>query len=246
MTRPAATILIIEDEPEIRQFLRVSLGAEGYKVIASATARRGVIDAATHKPDLAIVDLGLPDFDGIDVLRKIREWSPMPLIVLSARAQEASKITAFECGADDYVTKPFGVGELIARVRVALRRSLQPRTGDPILELGQATIDTGARSASVRGQPVHLTPTEFRLVACLAKNRGTVVTHRQVLTEVWGPSHASDTHYLRIYLKQLRDKLEADPLQPRHFVTETGIGYRLVIDDRSSAETPPRGKDSPP
>lgn len=231
MTRPCATVLIVEDEPEIRRFLRAALTAEGHKVVESATARRGTIDAATHKPDLAIIDLGLPDHDGIDVIRQIRGWSPMPIIVLSARVQESAKISAFDAGADDYVTKPFGVAEFLARVSVALRRSLRAATGDRILAMGKTTVDIGAHSASRDGEPVHLTPIEFRLIACLARHAGMVVTHKQLLTEVWGPSHAKDTHYLRIYLKQLRDKLEADPLRPRHLVTETGIGYRMVLND---------------
>lgn len=231
MTRPAATILIVEDEPEIRRFLRAALTAEGHKVVESATARRGSIDATTHKPDLAIVDLGLPDHDGIEVIRQIRTWSPMPIIVLSARVQESAKISAFDTGADDYVTKPFGVGELIARVRVALRRALRSASGKNVLSLGGASIDLEARTATRDGKPVHLTPIEFRIIARLADNPGMVVTHRQLLTEVWGPTHASDTHYLRIYLKQLRDKLESDPVQPRYFVTETGIGYRLQTSD---------------
>lgn len=231
MTKPCATLLIVEDEFDIRKFLRVSLAAEGYKVVESATARRGVIDAATHKPDLAIIDLGLPDFEGTDVIRQIRQWSPMPIIVLSARTQEGTKISAFDAGADDYVTKPFGVGELIARVRVALRRTVPTSTENHKITLGDVTINMEARTAMRDGKPVHLTPIEFRIVACLAKNPGKVVTHRQLLTEVWGPTHASDTHYLRIYLKQIRDKLEADPVQPRYFVTETGIGYRLLTHD---------------
>jgi two-component system, OmpR family, KDP operon response regulator KdpE len=231
MTKPCATILMVEDEPEIRRFVRAALTAEGHKVVESVTARRGAIDATTHKPDLTIVDLGLPDRDGIDVIRQIRTWSPMPIIVLSARVQESSKISAFEAGADDYVTKPFGIRELIARVRVALRRALRTASGQQSLVLGNATIDIEARTAIRDGRPVHLTPIEFRVIACLAKSPGMVVTHKQLLTEVWGPAHAADTHYLRIYLKQLRDKLEADPVQPRYFVTETGIGYRLITSD---------------
>ncbi len=231
MTTPGATILIVEDEPEIRRFLRSALAAEGHKVVESATARRGTIDAATHKPDLVIVDLGLPDYDGIEVIQQIRAWSPMPIIVLSAHVQESSKISAFDAGADDYVTKPFGIGELIARVRVALRRVLRTASGQHVLCLGATTIDIEARTATRDGKPVHLTPIEFRIVTCLAKNPGMVVTHRQLLTEVWGPTHASDTHYLRIYLKQLRDKLEDDPVQPRYLITETGIGYRLRTND---------------
>ena len=231
MTKPAANILIVEDEPDIRRFVRASLTAEGHKVVESTTGRRGAIDAATHKPDLAIIDLGLPDCDGVDVIRNIRTWSQLPVIVLSARAQEVNKLEAFDAGADDYVTKPFGVGELLARVRVALRRGVRPAATHHVLELGPALIDLEARNASMHGQPVHLTPIEFRIVACLARSAGLVVTHKQLLTEVWGPTHAKDTHYLRIYMKQLRDKLEADPVQPRYFVTETGIGYRLLTGD---------------
>ena len=231
MTEAKATVLIVEDEPEIRRFLRSSLAAEGYKVVESATARRGSIDAATHKPDLAIVDLGLPDFDGVSVIRRIREWSPMPILVLSARAQERAKIDALDAGADDYVTKPFGVGELLARVRAGLRHAVRIGPGRNILSLEDATIDLEARKATRSSREVHLTPLEFRIIACLAKHLGMVVTHRQLLSEVWGPTHLSDTHYLRIYLKQLRDKLEVDPVRPRHFVTETGVGYRLVVDD---------------
>jgi two-component system KDP operon response regulator KdpE len=224
-----ATILIVEDEPEIRKFLRSSLGAEGYRVVESPTARRGTIDAGTHKPDLAIVDLGLPDFDGVHVIRGIREWSPMPILVLSARTQERSKIEALDAGADDYVTKPFGVGELLARVRVALRHATQPSSGK-LLSFGDVSVDFEKRRANKRNAEIHLTPIEFRLLACLAKHLDMVVTQRQLLAEVWGPSHAEHTHYLRIYMKQLRDKLEPDPVQPRYLLTETGIGYRLVPD----------------
>jgi two-component system KDP operon response regulator KdpE len=231
MAQPRPNILVVEDDPEIRQFLRSALGAEGYKVVDSANARRGSIDAATHKPDLAIVDLGLPDFDGIEVIRGIRKWSPMPILVLSARAREHAKIEAFDAGADDYVTKPFGVGELLARIRVALRHRARADSGRSVLKLGDVTIDLEARSVSRGGEGIHLTPIEFRLVASLAKHLGMVVTHRQLLGEVWGPTHLADTHYLRIYMKQLRDKLEADPLRPRHFITETGVGYRFVTDD---------------
>jgi two-component system KDP operon response regulator KdpE len=231
MTEARATILIVEDEPEIRRFLRSSLGAEGYKVVESATARRGSIDATTHKPDLAIVDLGLPDFDGVDVIRRIREWSPMPIVVLSARVQERAKIDALDAGANDYVTKPFGVGELLARVRAALRHAVRSASGKNILTLEDAIVDLDARTATRGGKEVHLTPIEFRIIACLAKQLGMVVTHRQLLGEVWGPTHVQDTHYLRIYLKQLRDKLEIDPVRPRHFVTETGVGYRLLADE---------------
>ena len=234
MTEARSTILVIEDEPEIRRFLRFSLGAEGYKVVESATARRGSIDAATHKPDLAIVDLGLPDFDGVDLIRRIREWSPMPILVLSARVQERTKIDALDAGADDYVTKPFGVGELLARVRAALRHAVRIRSGKDTLALEDAIIDLEARKATRGGKDIHLTPIEFRIVACLAKHLGMVVTQRQLLREVWGPTHVTATHYLRIYMKQLRDKLEIDPVRPRHFITETGVGYRLVADDETT------------
>jgi two-component system KDP operon response regulator KdpE len=226
-----ATILIVEDEAEIRRFLRTSLTGEGYKVVEAANGRRGAIDAASHKPDLAIVDLGLPDIDGVQVIRQIREWSSMPVIVLSARVQERAKIEALDAGADDYITKPFGVGELLARLRVALRKSTRAAFGESLLKLGEASIDLEARKATRGGNEVHLTPIEFRLVACLARRLGMVVTHHELLREVWGPTHVDDTHYLRIYMKQLRDKLEVDPVQPRHFITETGVGYRLVADD---------------
>jgi two-component system KDP operon response regulator KdpE len=226
-----ATILVVEDEPHIRQFLRSSLGAEGYRVVESPNGRRGTLDAGMHKPDLAIVDLGLPDFDGVEVIRRIREWSPMPILVLSARIQERSKIEALDAGADDYVTKPFGVGELLARVRVALRHASRAANGSDALQLGDATIHFQKRMATKDGAEIHLTPIEFRLLACLAKHLGMVVTHRQLLTEVWGPTHAADTHYLRVYMKQLREKLETDPVQPKHLLTETGVGYRLVADD---------------
>jgi two-component system KDP operon response regulator KdpE len=223
-----ATILVVEDEPDIRQFLRSFLGAEGYRVVESPNGRRGTLDAGMHKPDLAIVDLGLPDFDGVEVIRRIREWSPMPILVLSARVQERSKIEALDAGADDYVTKPFGVGELLARVRAALRHAMRPASGKNVLSFENTSIDFEKRHAHRDGAEVHLTPIEFRLLACLAKHLGMVVTHRQLLTEVWGPTHAGDTHYLRIYMKQLREKLETDPVQPKHLLTETGVGYRLV------------------
>jgi two-component system, OmpR family, KDP operon response regulator KdpE len=231
MTDPRPMVLIVEDEPEIRRFLRATFAANDYRVVESATGHRGQIDAATHKPDLAIVDLGLPDVDGVDVIRRIREWSPMPVIVLSARIQERAKIDALDAGADDYVTKPFAVGELMARVRVALRHAVRGAVLSSTLQIGDARIDLDRRIARRGADEVRLTPIEFRLLAALARHLGMVVTHRQLLTEVWGPTHASDTHYLRIYMKQLRDKLESDPLRPRHLITETGIGYRLMADE---------------
>jgi two-component system KDP operon response regulator KdpE len=224
------TILVIEDEPEIRKFLRSSLGAEGYRVVESPNARRGELDAGMHKPDLAIVDLGLPDFDGLQVIRRLREWSPMPIIVLSARIQERSKIDALDSGADDYITKPFGVGELLARVRVALRHATRSPAGTE-LALGEVKLNLERRRAVRNGDEVRLTAIEFRLLGCLAKHLGMVVTHRQLLQEVWGPTHVEDTHYLRVYMKQLREKLEPDPVRPRHLLTEIGVGYRLVAED---------------
>jgi two-component system KDP operon response regulator KdpE len=225
------TILVVEDEPDIRQFLRASLGAEGYRVVESANGERGSIDAATHKPDLAIVDLGLPDVDGVEVIRRIRTWSPMPIIVLSARALEHSKVQALDAGADDYVTKPFGVGELLARVRVALRHVGRSSGGKALLKLGPVTVDLQRHVVERDGTEVHLTALEFRLLNCLGQHLGMVVTHRQLLREVWGPSHVEHTHYLRIYMKQLRDKLEEDPVRPRYLVTETGVGYRLIAEE---------------
>ena len=224
------TILVVEDEPEIRRFLRSSLGAEGYRVVEAENARRGAIDAGSHKPDLAIVDLALPDFDGKQLIRQIRAWSPMPIVVLSARNEERSKIEALDAGADDYITKPFGVGELLARVRAALRHALRPASGKA-LAFGEVKVNFEKHQAERAGAPVHLTPIEFRLLGCLAKHLGMVVTHRQLLREVWGPSHVEHTHYLRIYRKQLREKLEADPVRPRHLLTETGIGYRLIAEE---------------
>ena len=223
------TILIVEDEPEIRRFLRFSLGAEGYRVVESSTGRRGTIDAGTHKPDVAIVDLGLPDVDGVEVVRHIREWSPMPIIILSARSQERTKIEAFGAGADDYVTKPFGISELLARIRVALRHARARRMPDePVLEIGPIRIDQARHEVHVDGRDVHLTPTEYRLLVLLARHVGKVLTHRQLLNEVWGPRSTHQTHYLRVHMAALRRKVEADPARPRWLTTEPGVGYRML------------------
>jgi two-component system KDP operon response regulator KdpE len=178
-----------------------------------------------------IVDLGLPDLDGIEVVKRIREWSTIPILILSARAYERSKVEALDAGADDYVTKPFGMGELLARVRVALRHAARSRVGTNVLEFESATVDLERRTATRDGRDIRLTPIEYRLLTCLAKHLGMVVTHGQLLAEVWGPTHRDDTHYLRIYMKQLREKLEKDPVRPRHLVTETGVGYRLLADE---------------
>ena len=227
MSAPAA-VLVVEDEPEIRRFLRTTLAAEGYRVIEAENGQRGAIEAGTHKPDLAIVDLGLPDIDGVEVIRRIRAWSPMPIVVLSARALETAKVQALDAGADDYITKPFGVAELLARVRVALRHAARAPSGADALAFGRVSVDLERRKVTRGGKDVHLTPIEYRLLACLAQHADMVVTHRQLLREVWGPSHVEHTHYLRLYMKQLRDKLEDDPIRPRHLLTETGVGYRLV------------------
>jgi two-component system, OmpR family, KDP operon response regulator KdpE len=231
MTGPKPTVVVIEDEPEIRRFLRSSLEAEGYRVVEAASGERGAIDAGTHKADLAIVDLGLPDIDGVEVIGRIRAWSPMPILVLSARVQERAKIEALDAGADDYVTKPFGVGELLARVRAALRHAARPSSGGETLAFGGVRVDFEKRRAFRNEKEIHLTPLEFKLLACLARHLGMVVTHRQLLREVWGPSHIEHTHYLRIYMKQLREKLEADPVRPKHLVTEIGVGYRLLAEE---------------
>jgi len=235
MAQTAPVLLIIEDDEGIRRFLRAAFITEGYRVVESTTGRRGTLDAGIQKPDLAIVDLGLPDLDGFQVITALRAWSRIPIIVLSARQQETDKIAALDAGADDYVTKPFGIGELLARVRVALRHGARTGDGQTQLQLGPVTIDLVTRKANrrdtdSRDADIHLTPIEFRLIAVLAANLGMVVTHRQLLTEVWGPAYATNTHYLRIYLKQIRDKLEIDPMRPRHFLTEVGVGYRMVVD----------------
>ena len=224
---PQPTLLLIEDEPEIRRFLRSSLASEGYRVVEAPNGVRGTIDARTQKADMAIVDLGLPDVEGVDVIRGIREWSRMPILVLSARTHERSKIEALDAGADDYITKPFGIGELFARVRVALRHAMGGRAS-AALRLGRVIVNLEQRSARRGDEDIRLTPIELRLLACLARHLGMVTTHRELLTQVWGPTHSQDTHYLRIYMKQLRDKLEDDPARPRHLLTEVGVGYRLV------------------
>ncbi len=231
MSAPVA--VVIEDEPQIRRFVRGALEAEGWQVHEADTAQRGLTEAGTRKPDLLVLDLGLPDGDGVDVIRDVRGWSAVPIIVLSARVDEADKIAALDAGADDYLTKPFGVGELLARVRANLRRP-RAAAGDagqddePVFRFGEVEVDRLARVVRRSGAEVHLTPTEYRLLLVLVANAGRVLTHRQLLREVWGPSHAGQSHYLRIYMGHLRQKLEADPAQPRHLLTETAVGYRLL------------------
>lgn len=228
MSTNKATILVIEDEPPLQKFLRVTLGQE-YTLVEATTGEMGIRHAAYDRPDLIILDLGLPDLDGIDVTKRIREWSPVPIIVVSARGKEQDKVVALDAGADDYLTKPFGVGELLARVRVALRHAAATKqeASDPVFESGDLRVDLARREVTSRGQPVHLTPNEFRLLSVLAKHAGMVMTHRQLLKEVWGPGSGQENHYLRVYMNQLRQKLEADPARPKHLLTETGVGYRL-------------------
>jgi len=225
---PPPVALIVEDEPQIRRFVRMALEGEGWQVHVAETVQRGVIEAGTRSPDLIVLDLGLPDGDGLALIRAVRAWSPVPIIVLSARVDEAGKITALDAGADDYLTKPFGVGELLARVRAALRRQHQGIAEAPAsVRVGAIEVDLHRRLVARDGQPVHLTPTEYKLLTVLLANLGRVVTAPQLLREVWGPSHADNSHYVRIYMGHLRQKLEADPAQPRHLLTETAVGYRL-------------------
>ncbi|MDD2691650.1 MULTISPECIES: two-component system response regulator KdpE [Simplicispira] len=231
-TEPSPVALIVEDEASIRRFVRVALQAEGWQVHEAGTVRQGLIDAGTRRPDLVILDLGLPDDDGVHYLKDLRTWSGVPVIVLSARSDEADKIAALDAGADDYLTKPFGVGELMARVRVALRRSQAhaARNGaEPVpFRFGQVEVDLVQRRVLRQGLPVHLTPIEYRLLTHLIANAGKVLTHYQLLKAVWGPSHIEDNHYLRVYMGNLRQKLEELPAQPRHLLTETAVGYRLM------------------
>ena len=234
-----AVVILIEDEIQIRRFVRAALEAEGWLVHEAATAQRGLADAGTRKPDLLIVDLGLPDGDGLDLIRDVRGWTNVPIIVLSARSNEADKIAALDAGADDYLTKPFGLGELMARVRANLRR---PRTvspeaqsetdasASPVFVFGDVEVNRIERVVRRAGAEVHLTPLEYRLLAVLVANVGRVITHKQLLRDVWGPTHADQSHYLRIYMGHLRQKLEVDPAQPQHLLTETGVGYRLLVD----------------
>jgi two-component system KDP operon response regulator KdpE len=225
---PVPVAIVIEDEPQIRRFVRLALEEEGWNVQESATMRRGLIDAGTRRPDLVILDLGLPDGDGVDLVADLRQWSAVPVIVLSARIDEADKIAALDAGADDYLTKPFGIGELLARVRAALRRQ-HKAGGDTSARIvfGRVEVDLNKRTVLRDGQPVHLTPTEYKLLSVLIANLGRVVTAPQLLREVWGPSNADNGHYVRIYMGHLRQKLEDDPAQPRHLLTETAVGYRL-------------------
>jgi two-component system KDP operon response regulator KdpE len=226
---PAARILVVEDEPRFRRFLSVSLGARGYRVLEAGDAASAIRVAAEHAPDLVLLDLGLPDADGMEVLRRLREWSEVPVVVLSAREREGQKVEALDAGADDYLTKPFGAGELMARVRVALRHAgrFGAGPGDSVFRTGDLEVDRAARRVTVRGRPVHCTPIEYRLLQTLVRHAGRVVTHRILLEAVWGPHGAEQMHTLRVHMAALRRKIEEDPARPGLLVTEAGVGYRL-------------------
>jgi two-component system KDP operon response regulator KdpE len=223
-------ILMVEDEAQIRRFLRAALEAEGYRVYECSTAQEGLAQAAARQPDLILLDLGLPDRDGLELIAGVRQWGRTPIVVLSARGQERDKIAALDGGADDYVAKPFAIGELLARLRAALRRAaLGVQTG-PVVRFGDVEADLEKRIVRVSGREVHLTPTEYKLLHVLLQHAGKVLTHRQLLKEVWGPQHVEQAQYLRVYIAQLRRKLERDPARPRHLFTEPGVGYRLVTE----------------
>ncbi len=225
-------ILLIEDDPQIRRFLRASLVAEEYQLHEAATAADGIAQAEARRPDLLLLDLGLPDLDGFEVIRRVRTSTQAPIVILSARGQEQDKIAALDLGADDYVEKPFAVGELLARIRAALRRAAAAGrdNSELIFRFGRVEVDVDKRIAKVDGEEIHLTPNEYRLLHVLIQNPGKVLTQRLLLNEVWGPNHTDQAQYLRVYIAQLRRKLELDPARPKHLQTEPGVGYRLVVD----------------
>ncbi|MEF8698406.1 MAG: two-component system response regulator KdpE [Candidatus Accumulibacter sp. UW20] len=230
MSEMRARVLIVEDEADIRRFVRMALESDGHTAFEADCSKRGLIEAGSRRPELVILDLGLPDGDGVDFIRDLRGWSACPVIVLSARSREADKIAALDAGADDYLVKPFGAGELMARVRAQLRRHLQQTSdGQPVIHFGDICIDLTRRVVERKGQPLHLTPIEYRLLSYLATQPNRVVTHRQLLKVVWGPGHAEDTHYVRVHMANLRKKIEGDPSMPRYVLTEAGIGYRFVM-----------------
>jgi two-component system KDP operon response regulator KdpE len=222
-------VLVVEDEAPMRRYLRASLGAHGYRVLEAEDAKQAELMATTHNPELVLLDLGLPDADGIDVTRRLREWSHVPIIVLSARGREDDKVAALDAGADDYLTKPFGTSELLARMRVALRHAGQASGGEAsaVLDFGVLRIDLARREVTRGGDAIHLTPLEYRLLVFLARNAGKVLTHRQILKEVWGPSYGSQSHVVRVHVAELRKKIEPDPARPKLLETEPGVGYRL-------------------
>ncbi len=230
MNNTKPVIVVIEDDPQICRFLRTSLSVQDFQVIEAGTGERGIIEIGTRKPELVILDLGLPGMDGIAVIRKVREWSAVPIIVLSARSQESNKIAALDAGADDYLTKPFSIGELLARIRVSLRHTAQfgVDSVETLFCIGELQVDLTRRSVHIGEQEIHLTPIEYRLLTVLIRHVGKVLTHRQLLLDVWGPAYVEHGHYVRIYMGQLRRKLEVDPTQPRYLLTEAGVGYRLA------------------
>ncbi len=230
MSEPVVNLVLIEDDKEIRRFLHSALGASGFQVWQAETAERGLIEAATRQPELIILDLGLPDRDGLDVIRDLRAWTLIPILILSARGEEAQKVAALDAGADDYLTKPFGVPELLARLRALLRRVVRIEDGGKALvEFGDLRIDLAHRTVTRADQAVHLTPLEYRMLTVLLTHAGRVLTHRQLLKEVWGPSHVDRIHYLRVFMAGLRRKLEDEPARPQHLLTVSGVGYRLEI-----------------
>jgi two-component system KDP operon response regulator KdpE len=225
--KPEIAVLVIDDEPQIRRLLRVTLEANGYSVTDAPTGKDGIVQAAQSRPEIILLDLGLPDLDGVEVLKRIREWSKVPIIILSVRDREDDKIAALDAGADDFVTKPFSSGELLARLRTTLRRS-QPQTTSVLFQSGDLEVDLANRQVRKKGQEVKLTPTEYALLRLLVVHAGKVLTHRQLLTEVWGPNAAEQTHYLRVHIAHLREKLEDDASQPKFILTEPGVGYRAI------------------
>jgi two-component system, OmpR family, KDP operon response regulator KdpE len=229
---PGPVIVLIEDEPEIRRFLRATLQSHGYRLVEAVTAQEGLQAAETRQPDLIILDLGLPDMDGLEVIRRLREWTQVPILVLSARGQEADKVTALDAGADDYVSKPFGVGELLARMRVSLRRAERIGSGadQQTFTADDLQVDFVHRRVLVKGQDIHLTPIEYRLLTTLARHAGKVLTRNQLLKEVWGRAYTDQAHYLHVYMAHLRRKIEVNPAQPRYILTEPGVGYRLAAE----------------
>jgi two-component system, OmpR family, KDP operon response regulator KdpE len=232
VAEPAAVVLLIEDEPQMRRFLRAALENESYRLVEAGTAREGLAQAAGQNPDIILLDLGLPDGDGIDLTRRLREWARTPIVVISARGQERDKVAALDAGADDYLTKPFGIGELLARMRVALRHAARAagEPDEPVFTAGDLRVDLEHRRVFLAEREVHLTPTEYKVLLALVRQAGKVLTHRYLLKEVWGASTVTQTPALRVHMAQLRHKLEKDPAQPRHLLTEPGVGYRLRVD----------------